>query len=191
MRWRVSLSACTIVHHRLRNTSRAWWRRRRIWKGSRLPSLRYIHEPLVGLSHTRNLAVKEVSIRWVICLDDDAVVLDGYSQRLGALVSEADLDHIVEVILPWHRGGYGPNAGIGREYGALSAGPFASGNARLFRLAALRSVGWFNTELGMARMRRAYGGETRAEIATRLHGYRVGLDPQWREWHHVLFGKHD
>src|SRR5579864_5655662 len=63
---------------------------------SALPNLRWIHEPLAGLSHARNVAMWQARAPLIAFIDDDAVA---YADWLAALVEAfggfEDAVHIV------------------------------------------------------------------------------------------------
>lgn len=63
--------------------------------GKKLPNLRYLFEPVQGLSIARNLGVREASAPLVVYIDDDAIALPGW---LDAIVKAFDQDKEVACV---------------------------------------------------------------------------------------------
>lgn len=137
------------------------------------PRARYVHEPRVGLSHARNRALREAAGRYVVYIDDDARMPEGYLRRAAEIAREHKPDAFggpyrpwyLTDKPPWYRDVYGAVA-PDRATGILPNNEYLFGANMAFRRDALPPDA-FDPALGMAGERMAYGEETAVQKAMR------------------------
>lgn len=164
---------------------------------SDLPQLDYLFEGRKGLAVARNAALQYASTNWVVFLDDDAQVLEGFTEGIRRHASNdryVCVGGIYEAWYPegrksWFRDDYASNKGVASVEGVLPEDCFASGGIMLLRRDLALAVGGFRRGLGMRGGAVGYGEETRLQVELRRLGYQIGFDPDWRIAHRVAPGK--
>lgn len=161
------------------------------------PCCREVFEPRPGIGHARNRALRETELSWQAHLDDDAIVCEHYIEVLLQLIKAAEFDCVGGVYeawypegkVPWFRDGFGSNASVMRQPGALPADRFASAGIMLLRREVVLKVGGFDDRLGPRGRILSYGEETRMQVSLREHGFSIGFAPDWRVKHRVSMEK--
>ena len=167
--------------------------------------VRYVAEPVPGLSHARNRAVAECETELIAFLDDDEVACRYWASELvRSFIEEPAVDCVAGLIAPrelqtraqqlYERfGGHSKGRGFrpvifdGRELGKTRAlfplPPFGTGANMAFRLAVLRELGGFDTALGAGAA--TCGGEDTDIFSTLLlDGRRIAYRPAALLWHY-------
>ena len=167
--------------------------------------VRYVAEPVPGLSHARNRAVAECETELIAFLDDDEVACRYWASELvRCFIEEPGVDCVAGVIVPrelrtpaqqlYERfGGHSKGRGFrptifdGRQMGKTRAlfplPPFGTGANMAFRLGAIRELGGFDTALGAGAA--THGGEdTDIFSALLLNGRRIAYRPAALLWHY-------
>ncbi|MFT4535883.1 MAG: GT2 family glycosyltransferase [Saprospiraceae bacterium] len=157
-------------------------------------NIKFVAEPLLGLSHARNRGVQESKNDWLFFLDDDAILLAGSVVHIFEMTNEFDLCTGIWKAwykspppnwLPYSTGNYilrGENKirDIGDDY--------VSGGAMLINKHKLLEIGGFPTNLGMSGNKVGYGEETYVEEEFKKRGWKVGINPNIAIDH--LVGEH-
>ena len=167
--------------------------------------VRYVAEPVPGLSHARNRAVAECETELIAFLDDDEVACRYWASELvRCFIEEPAVDCVAGVIVPrelrtpaqqlYERfGGHSKGRGFrpmifdGRQMGKTRAlfplPPFGTGANMAFRLGAIRELGGFDTALGAGAA--THGGEDTDIFSTLLlNGRRIAYRPAALLWHY-------
>ena len=167
--------------------------------------VRYLAEPVPGLSHARNRAVAECETDLIAFLDDDEVACRWWASELvRCFLEEPGVDCITGLIVPrelqtpaqllYERfGGHSKGRGLrpvtfdGRQMGKTRAlfplPPFGTGGNMAFRVAAIRELGGFDTALGAGAPSRG-GEDTDVFSALLLDGRRIAYRPSALLWHY-------
>jgi len=167
--------------------------------------VRYLAEPVPGLSHARNRAVAECETELIAFLDDDEVACRWWASELvRCFLEEPGADCITGLIVPrelqtpaqqlYERfGGHSKGRGFrpvtfdGRQLGKTRAlfplPPFGTGGNMAFRVAALRELGGFDTVLGAGTATRG-GEDTDIFSSLLLDGRRIAYRPAALVWHY-------
>lgn len=130
---------------------------------SALPELRWIKETRQGLSWARNAGAEAAQHEFLLYLDDDAVLTDGYLERLGAIVSDVAPDlfggpvrPIFEITPPdW----FDPALELrmhAQKTGFSDTATISGPNFGI-RRSAIQRIGPFATDLGMVGGKMAFG----------------------------------
>lgn len=166
--------------------------------------VRYVAEPVPGLSHARNTALAECETELIAFLDDDEVACPYWASELvRGFIEDPAVDSVAGSIAPrelrtpaqqlWERfGGHSKGRGFrpvifdGRQLGKTRAlfplPPFGFGANMAFRLAAIRELGGFDTVLGAGSATRG-GEDTDIFSALLLDGRRMAYRPSALLWH--------
>jgi len=166
--------------------------------------VRYVAEPVPGLSHARNRALAECDTELIAFLDDDEVACRYWASELvRCFADQPATDCVAGLVAPGELrtpaqqlferfGGYSKGRGFrpvifdGRQMGKTRAlfplPPFGTGANMAFRRAALSELGGFDTALGAGAVTR--GGEDTDIFSTLLlDGRRVAYWPGALLWH--------
>ena len=164
-----------------------------------MPSLRYVEEPRLGLSHARNRAIEVAQGDLIAFLDDDAVADPTWlAATLDAFAAHPDAAAIggrVDLIWPDGRRPAWLPDGFERSYAGTDFGveprrlifPETPVGANMaFRRSVLRDLGGFNVHLGR-KGRQLISGEEQ-ELFQRIAGkdLEVWYDPEAGVGHHVI-----
>lgn len=133
---------------------------------ARMPSLRYLREEAVGLSHARNRGWREARGEWVAYTDDDCRLPPQWLAEAGRALAERRPGLLGGPVYAFYDGGrpdwYLDRYGS-RDHGAeprrLEADELLIGGNLFVRRDLLAAAGGFPTDLGMAGRRVAYGEE--------------------------------
>ena len=155
-------------------------------------NLRYIHEPVLGLSHARNRAWREARGDFVAYVDDDCRIPRQWvaiAARIAQLVSpcafggphyacyDAEKPH-------WFKDSYASHV-QGETAGELAETEWLGGMNVVFRKDILKELGGFDVGLGMRGSRIRYGEETQM-----LQRIRTRLPDETVYYHPDLFVRH-
>ncbi len=152
---------------------------------SSVPTLRWVREPRVGLSHARNRAVAEARGAVLLFLDDDARplrpdwalrLLEAFADpQVGVAGGDLVADWPDGAAPDWLPAELHPPLGIHVRGGKTPAGPlrYPFGANFAVRRSALRAVGGFRPELGWAGPRLVPGEDTELCVRLERAGYRV------------------
>jgi glycosyltransferase involved in cell wall biosynthesis len=160
---------------------------------AKLPGLRYIFEPVQGVSHAYNRGLQEARTEWVAFLDDDAKASPGWVQSILNTIESGDFDCFGGPYIAWHRFGPKP-AWIEEDFGTyLGPGKYGdlgefyiSGGTCAFKKNLAEAAGGFPDGLGMAGKKCAYGVETYLFRKMQGNGAIMGFVPDMRIDHCVL-----
>jgi GT2 family glycosyltransferase len=166
--------------------------------------VRYAHQPIIGVSHARNLALDEAKGELLVFADDDVVVDPNWigaivevfqSQPDAACVTgpilaaemETQAQHLLEQFGGFEKGFERQIFDMGEHRRdepmyPFDAGRFGSGANMSFRIEALRELGGFATDLGPGTS--TFGGED-IDLARRLvwSGHQLVYEPSAVVWH--------
>jgi GT2 family glycosyltransferase len=147
--------------------------------------VRTVHEPRIGLSRARNLALQEARGNWVVYLDDDALPEPGWLAAYRDFFSQLPNGRIACAggpVTPYHDGPAGDGLGLCayRLRGADTSRPFSPKGSPIgcnyaVRREAALAVGAFNIALG--RSGGFSGTHEEIELTERLRG--AGLEVWW------------
>ncbi len=137
-------------------------------------NLRYLREPRTGLSYARNTAGEVCTTEYIVHLDDDAQPLPGWANAIERGIIQWNPDVFGGGYRPfylspkpvWFDDRYG-TADAGREDGLCDATEYLHAGNCGWRLAVLRAVGGFPTDLGMAGDTISVGEETYVQTKLR------------------------
>ncbi len=162
--------------------------------------VRYVFEPQLGSSRTRNRAIAEASGEYLLFIDDDAVAEPQWLAAIAAAMDDRALDVGCGAVLPrWEAEApkwLGPRlyAKLAvHDPSALAAEPleqfetlaaYFSANV-CFRRTILDRCGWFSEDLGVVGGRPYSGEDTELFARIAREGGRVGFVPQARV-HHMI-----
>lgn len=130
-------------------------------------NIRYIHEPILGLSQARNTGGKAALAEYIGYMDDDAKAPENYIEMAILLIKNNNPEMIGGPYFPyylkgkpkWFKDEYetGTSAEKSRK---LIPGEFLNGTNMIFKKDILQSLNWFDTKYGMSGKALAYGEET-------------------------------
>ncbi len=152
-----------------------------------------LHQPEPGASNARNLGIQQSSGEWLIFLDDDEEILEGYLATAARLISDAGPMSIfggqcVPVFEADHPKWVKPEyfyIGYGSKTIQLALGRNLPGGNLILARELLDQIGFYNPKLGHAGARVGYGEETdllkRAEDAGAVQNY----TPELSIIHHI------
>jgi glycosyltransferase involved in cell wall biosynthesis len=131
------------------------------------PNFRYLFELKQGLSHARNLGMKEAAADYVAFIDDDARAGDNWIEHALNIIDEKKPDIFGGPVYPlitddrpsWYKDEYGIRGDMG-ETGWLKKG-FIVGTNIFFKKSLLQAYGGFDPDLGMKGADIGYHEETR------------------------------
>jgi glycosyltransferase involved in cell wall biosynthesis len=130
-------------------------------------NVRYVLETRQGLSHARNRGWQEARGEYVAYTDDDcklppqwlAVARQIIAKKSPEIFGGPYFAFYNTAKPPWFKDSYG-SCELGGEARALNADEFLAGGNIFFRRELLETLGGFDTSLGMAGAKIAYGEET-------------------------------
>lgn len=152
-----------------------------------------LHQPEPGASNARNLGIQQSSGEWLIFLDDDEEILEGYLATAARLISGAGPMSIfggqcVPVFEADHPKWVKPEyfyIGYGSKTIQLVRGRYLPGGNLILSRELLDQIGLYNPKLGHSGSRTGYGEETdllkRAEDAGAVQNY----TPELSIVHHI------
>lgn len=143
------------------------------------PNFRYAFEPQQGLSHARNLGIKEAKADYIAYIDDDARISKYWIKIALKIIDEKQPDIFGGPAYPlfpdgkpeWFKEEYGIRGDMGKT-GWLHKG-FIIGTNIVFKKSLFREYGSFDPELGMKGDQLAYGEETRLVFRALKEGKKV------------------
>ena len=158
-----------------------------------VPYIKYVYEPVVGLSQARNRGYREAKTEWVIYIDDDAKAHANLMERALWVIDNFDFDCFGGRFFPWYlapkpkwlSGDFGLFPKLLAQIGELPSSQHAAGGVIAFKKAALADVGGFPVELGMRGNDVGYGEENWVQDEMRKRNYRIGFDPELKIDHLV------
>ena len=152
-----------------------------------------LHQPEPGASNARNLGIEQSSGEWLIFLDDDEEILEGYLAKAARLIRDArpmsifggQCLPVFEADAPkWVKPEYS-YIGYGTDAFQLARGRYLPGGNLILSRELLDQIGLYNPKLGHAGLRTGYGEETdllkRAEDAGAVQNY----TPELSIVHHI------
>jgi glycosyltransferase involved in cell wall biosynthesis len=159
----------------------------------KIKNLRYIYEPIIGLSHARNRGYAEAKYDWVVYIDDDAKAHPDFIERILFTTSNFDFDCIGGWPLAWYLEprpkwiavDFGIFPKYLNEVAELPSTADVFGGIVAFRKTALIKIGGFSPSLGMKGNQVGYGEENLVQAEMRKLGYKIGFDPEWKIDHLV------
>lgn len=158
-------------------------------------NLVYTLESKRGLSHARNKGCQVATTDWVLFLDDDAIVKEGFFQRLQFVLSEYKFDCIGGTYYAWFPfghpkwipSGFGTKEKIRKSIGLIDGSDgWLSGGCMAVKKTVLAEIGGFDPSMGMKGKTIAYGEETLLQMKLVENGYKIGFDPELAIDHAVL-----
>jgi len=160
---------------------------------SRCENIRYIYEPVTGLSHARNRGAKEAAGEWLLYIDDDALAFPDLIDRFKYICNNYDFDcfggthlgYFIDTKPKWLNAEFGTMKNPLHQIGKLTK-PHLTGGLFAIKKSVLFNVGMFNINFGMKGHKIGYAEED--EIQNRLleSGYKLGFDPEFKIYHPVL-----
>jgi len=161
---------------------------------ARTPTMRYVLEPRLGLSHARNRGLREARGHYVGYVDDDCklppewleVAAEVAKDQASAAFGGPSIPFYLTERPPWFRDRYGTHD-LGPRARALAAGEYLYGMNMFFRRSVLEALGGFDPALGMTGRRIAYGEEIAVQMRIRseMPGEVIHYDPRLYVYHLV------
>jgi GT2 family glycosyltransferase len=162
-------------------------------------NIRIVHEPQLGLSHARNTGIKEVNSEWILFLDDDIQLPEGFFDKLITIIESEQFDCFGGMYYPWYPQGkpawlptyFGKKTPLLAHTGPIDVHKdgFLSAGIMCVKREVIEAVGGFRTDLGMTNSI-GYGEEDDLQLRLQAAGYRLGFEPDWWLYHAVLAHKH-
>lgn len=160
--------------------------------------IRYFLEQKVGLSHARNRGLKEAKSEWVCYIDDDAIVMRGYIQRVITLIQSYPFDFFGGKVTPLY---LNPKPGwISRKLNRFELEDIDKiieltercviGANMIMRKKLVLDLGGFSPELGMQEGKIRYAEEDHIQHLLRAKGFKIAYDPFLTVEHIVLPSKY-
>lgn len=153
----------------------------------------YFLEPNIGLSKSRNTAIKISSSEILVFLDDDCYLSQNFFQELENTILKYNFDAFTGNYLPWYK--QDKPKWISKDFGSkdikakkvmeIEDPDFFTGGIMAFKKDVLIDVGLFPTSLGMRGNKISYGEETFVEEKLRANNYKLGINPKW-VIHHLV-----
>ncbi|ARN71583.1 hypothetical protein BST91_07980 [Nonlabens tegetincola] len=146
--------------------------------------LKYVHEPIQGLSKARNTAFKSSKSLWIAYLDDDGIPHSDYVARLLYGVQNFDFDcyggtyyAYYEIKKPkWLSNKFGSKPPLRKDVGLIQRSEL-SGGIFVIKKNVLNSLEGFNPNYGMNGLKMGYGEENELQNRLLSKGYKLGYDP--------------
>jgi len=183
----------TVIDNNSTDDTREWV----MEKMSQYTGLRYIHEPLQGLSVARNRAWRDAIYDWVFYIDDDCLPPDNFVSTALQLVNQ-DFPYdafggpVVAVykgdIPDWLPDGFGSFSMAFKEVTVIDKG-FIRGGCFMARRSVLEELGGFNPRLGVSGNELHYGEEIELQMRMRKAGNSIAYAPSLRTGHFVRTDK--
>lgn len=161
---------------------------------SKIKNLHLIKVAKSGLSHARNIAIKESKGEWIAYIDDDALLLENYITNTFKIIEGGKFDAFGGNIYPkflidrpnWIKKDFGGIIFESNKIIELNEPSMLFGVNMIFRKAVLKKTGGFLTNLGMNSDKIGYGEET--EVIQRILSlkYKIGIVPEIGVMHLVL-----
>lgn len=155
--------------------------------------VRYVFEPVQGISSARNRGWKEASGSFVAYLDDDGRAFPDYIERLFYGIKTFDFDCWGGVFKPWFYCSvphwflveYGSSSYRGDKIKVLPGRICNYAGIIVFKKEVFQKVGGFNLALGMYQGQISYGEEDDLQLRIKRAGGKVGFDPGLCMYHAV------
>ena len=163
-----------------------------IKKASEKINIRYIFEPVLGLSQARNTGGKAAKANYIGYMDDDAKAPANYISKAIELINVRKPDILGGPYIPfylsnkskWYKDEYGSSANI-KFSGYFNKNKTLSGTNMIYKKEILIKTNWFNKEFGMSGSKLAFGEETMVQIEA------WSIKPNMLVWHDSdLYVKH-
>jgi len=148
----------------------------------------YVHEEVVGLSHARNRAIKEVKSGWIFYIDDDGIPKDNLiaefirtTRHTAIKIIGGKYCHYFEASPPKWLTSYYQNCHQPIICEALTKLPervYISGGIMAIQKSLLLQAGNFDTNLGMKSERFGYGEEDDLQDRIRALGVPIYFSPE-------------
>jgi len=166
----------------------------------KIRNLTWLHEPIPGLSHARNVAIANTETPVISFLDDDAVACDGWlAAKLRAFDALGPDVHVVGGRVrprfgaarpPWVTDkmlAYLSVLDLGEQTRLLHPGEWVVGANISYRTGKLRAAGGFSTALGRVGAGASLMSNDETELASRLAaaGGLTGYSPDAEVEHYV------
>ncbi len=152
-----------------------------------------------GLSNARNAGFKATKSPFILFLDDDIQLPEGFFDKLITTIESEQFDCFGGMYYPWYPQGkpvwladdFGKKVPLLENTGPIDVHEhgFLSAGIMCVKREALEAVGGFRTDLGMTQ-RIGYGEEDDLQLRLQAAGYRLGFVPDWWLYHAVLAHKH-
>jgi len=147
---------------------------------NRLSGFSFWSEPVVGLSHARNLGVSKASATYIGFIDDDARAPADWLSHAVRIIRDEQPDIFGGPAWPifpggkpgWFRDEYGIRGDMG-ETGILREGGFLVGTNIFFRRSLILEYGGFDPALGMSGNSISYHEETSLLNRARAEGKKI------------------
>ncbi len=157
------------------------------------PGVTYIHVKEQGISHARNGAWKASKRKWILYLDDECRVSEGWIKYVWNLVVEdPDLDAIGSAYVAQTHGEVMSEAELEAFSYALPyttrtllQDRYVHGSPLMIRTQVLQALGGFDIRLGMRGYRMGYSEEIELQDRMRKNGYTIAYDPGLWVYHLV------
>ncbi len=156
------------------------------------PNVRYFLERNVGLSYARNRGWQAARGEYVAYIDDDCKVPLAWLRAASRVIEQGHPDAFGGPYLAfynspkpaWFKDEYGSHV-QGQAGRLLQAGEYLDGGNLFLRVAALKSLGGFDTGLGMQGSKIGYGEETGLLNSWREHAAKIVYAPEVFVYHLV------
>lgn len=162
------------------------------------PKLKVLQESIPGSARARNRAIEECEDAYILFTDDECIFPDNYVDKALEIIDQRRPMIFGGPVLPWYR--EPPPSWFLDEYGSYSL-PHATGRASHISLSganigfateALKTVGGFDSSLGIHGASLGFGEETDLElrILRRYGKNAIWFDPDFINKHLVLPSKY-
>lgn len=160
-------------------------------------TVRYLSEPVLGLSKARNSGEKATSGQYIGYIDDDAIASEEYVENALAIISKVNPDILGGPYFPfylekrpkWFLDNY-ETITLGTER-YLGCNEFLNGTNIIINRDLLFDIGGFDESKGMAGNKIAYGEETSFQMLAwqKNPGLKVFYSPELLVYHYVPISK--
>ena len=157
------------------------------------PDVRYVHEPVQGLSHARNRGWQEAQGEYVAYIDDDARAENRWVEAIAAFAAKRPeaaafggpyFWFSLKPLPAWFKESYA-SWSLGTEERPIQKDEWLKGTNMIFKRTVLEAVNGFDTRLGMSGQNLGYTEEVALQVKLMEMGSEIYYVPCIRVKHLV------